>query len=209
MPLHKVLKIILFASITLIPGVSSSQSNSLEFSVEKKSDLQRIEIYLNEMKTLRAEFLQVSSNGAVATGKLLMQRPGKIRFEYDPPSPIMLISDGYFLRYIDKDLEQVTHIWLEDTPIGFLLDDNLKLSGGITVTKFKKNANLLTITIAKSKKPEKGTVSIIFSDKPLALEKWVIKDAQGITTTITLNNRERPLKIDPRLFELTDETKKE
>jgi outer membrane lipoprotein-sorting protein len=209
MPLHKVLKIILFASITLIPGVSSSQSNSLEFSVEKKSDLQRIEIYLNEMKTLRAEFLQVSSNGAVATGKLLMQRPGKIRFEYDPPSPIMLISDGYFLRYIDKDLEQVTHIWLEDTPIGFLLDDNLKLSGGITVTKFKKNANLLTITIAKSKKPEKGTVSIVFSDKPLALEKWMIKDAQGITTTITLNNRERPLKIDPRLFELTDETKKE
>ena len=209
MPLHKVLKIILFASITLIPGVSSSQSNSIKFSVEKKSDLQRIEIYLNEMKTLRAEFLQVSSNGAVATGKLLMQRPGKIRFEYDPPSPIMLISDGYFLRYIDKDLEQVTHIWLEDTPIGFLLDDNLKLSGGITVTKFKKNANLLTITIAKSKKPEKGTVSIIFSDKPLALEKWVIKDAQGITTTITLNNRERPLKIDPRLFELTDETKKE
>jgi outer membrane lipoprotein-sorting protein len=209
MPLHKVLKIILFASITLIPGVSSSQSNSIEFSVEKKSDLQRIEIYLNEMKTLRAEFLQVSSNGAVATGKLLMQRPGKIRFEYDPPSPIMLISDGYFLRYIDKDLEQVTHIWLEDTPIGFLLDDNLKLSGGITVTKFKKNANLLTITLAKSKKPERGTVSIIFSDKPLALKKWVIKDAQGITTTITLNNRERPLKIDPRLFELTDETKKE
>ena len=209
MPLHKVLKIIIFASITLIPGVSSSQSNSIKFSVEKKSDLQRIEIYLNEMKTLRAEFLQVSSNGAVATGKLLMQRPGKIRFEYDPPSPIMLISDGYFLRYIDKDLEQVTHIWLEDTPIGFLLDDNLKLSGGITVTKFKKNANLLTITLAKSKKPERGTVSIIFSDKPLALEKWVIKDAQGITTTITLNNRERPLKIDPRLFELTDETKKE
>jgi len=209
MPLHKVLKIIIFASITLIPGVSSSQSNSIKFSAEKKSALQRIEIYLNEMKTLRAEFLQVSSNGAVATGKLLMQRPGKIRFEYDPPSPIMLISDGYFLRYIDKDLEQVTHIWLEDTPIGFLLDDNLKLSGGITVTKFKKNANLLTITLAKSKKPEKGTVSIIFSDKPLALEKWVIKDAQGITTTITLNNRERPLKIDPRLFELTDETKKE
>ena len=209
MPLHKLLKIILVASITLIPGVSSPQSNSIKFSAEKKSDLQRIEIYLNEMKTLRAEFLQVSSNGAVATGKLLMQRPGKIRFEYDPPSPIMLISDGNFLRYIDKDLEQVTHIWLEDTPIGFLLDDNLKLSGGITVTKFIKNANLLTITLAKSKKPEKGTISIVFSDKPLALEKWIIKDAQGITTTITLNNRERPLKIDPSLFELNDEIKEE
>ena len=159
------------------------------------------------MKTLRADFLQVSSNGAVATGKLLLQRPGKIRFEYDPPSPIMLIADGYFLRYVDKDLEQVTHIWLEDTPIGFLLEDDLKLSGSITVTKFSRNANLLTATLARSKEPEKGTVSLIFSDRPLGLKKWVIKDAQGITTTITLNNRERPMKIDPALFELNSQTK--
>ena len=208
MPLHNLLKIILFASIILIPHVSSAQPNSIKLSQDERKALQRIEVYLNEMKTLRADFLQVSSNGAVATGKLLLQRPGKIRFEYDPPSPIMLIADGYFLRYVDKDLEQVTHIWLEDTPIGFLLEDDLKLSGSITVTKFSRNANLLTATLARSKEPEKGTVSLIFSDRPLGLKKWVIKDAQGITTTITLNNRERPIKIDPALFELNDQTNK-
>ena len=207
MPLHNLLKIILFASIILIPHVSSAQKNSIKLSQDERKALQRIEVYLNEMKTLRADFLQVSSNGAVATGKLLLQRPGKIRFEYDPPSPIMLIADGYFLRYVDKDLEQVTHIWLEDTPIGFLLEDDLKLSGSITVTKFSRNANLLTATLARSKEPEKGTVSLIFSDRPLGLKKWVIKDAQGITTTITLNNRERPMKIDPALFELNSQTK--
>ena len=207
MPLHNLLKIILFASIILIPHVSSAQPNSIKLSQDERKALQRIEVYLNEMKTLRADFLQVSSNGAVATGKLLLQRPGKIRFEYDPPSPIMLIADGYFLRYVDKDLEQVTHIWLEDTPIGFLLEDDLKLSGSITVTKFSRNANLLTATLARSKEPEKGTVSLIFSDRPLRLKKWVIKDAQGITTTITLNNRERPMKIDPALFELNSQTK--
>ena len=209
MPLRKLLKIIVFTSIVLIPSLSSPQPNSMKLRKEEQKDLLRIETYLNEMKSLRADFLQVSSNGAVATGKLLMQRPGKMRFEYDPPSPIMLLADGYFLKYIDKDLEQVTHIWLEDTPIGFLLKDNLKLSGSIAVTKFSRNTNLLTTTLTKSKESEKGTVSLIFSDKPLSLKKWVIKDAQGITTTITLNNRERPLKIDPRLFELTDETKKE
>ncbi len=208
MPLHKLIKILFFSSIILIPGVSSSQPNSIKFSLEQKKDLQRIEIYLNEMKTLRADFLQVSSNGAVATGKLLMQRPGRIRFEYDPPSPIMLIADGYFLRYVDKDLEQVTHIWLEDTPIAFLLEDDLKLSGSLTVTKFSRNANLLTTTINKTKEPEKGTISLVLSDKPLALKQWVIKDAQGITTTITLNNHERPMKINPALFELNYQTKK-
>ena len=208
MPLHNLLKIILFASIILIPHVSSAQPTSIKLSQDERKALQRIEVYLNEMKTLRADFLQVSSNGAVATGKLLMQRPGKMRFEYDPPSSIMLIADGYFVRYVDKDLEQVTHIWLEDTPIAFLLEDDLKLSGDITVTKFSRNANLLIITINKSKEPDKGTISLVFSDKPLALKQWVIRDAQGITTTITLNNRERPMKIDPALFELNGQTKK-
>jgi outer membrane lipoprotein-sorting protein len=209
MPLRKLLKIIVFTSIVLIPSLSSPQPNSMKLRKEEQKDLLRIETYLNEMKSLRADFLQVSSNGAVATGKLLMQRPGKMRFEYDPPSPIMLLADGYFLKYIDKDLEQVTHIWLEDTPIGFLLKDDLKLSGSIAVTTFSRNTNLLTTTLTKSKESEKGTVSLIFSDKPLSLKKWVIKDAQGITTTITLNNRERPIKIDPALFELNSETKRE
>ena len=209
MPLRKLLKIIVFTSIVLIPSLSSPQPNSMKLRKEEQKDLLRIETYLNEMKSLRADFLQVSSNGAVATGKLLLQRPGKMRFEYDPPSPIMLLADGYFLKYIDKDLEQVTHIWLEDTPIGFLLKDDLKLSGSIAVTKFSRNTNLLTTTLTKSKESEKGTVSLVFSDKPLSLKKWVIKDAQGITTTITLNNRERPIKIDPALFELNSETKRE
>jgi outer membrane lipoprotein-sorting protein len=209
MPLRKLLKIIVFTSIVLIPSLSSPQPNSMKLRKEEQKDILRIETYLNEMKSLRADFLQVSSNGAVATGKLLMQRPGKMRFEYDPPSPIMLLADGYFLKYIDKDLEQVTHIWLEDTPIGFLLKDDLKLSGSIAVTTFSRNTNLLTTTLTKSKESEKGTVSLVFSDKPLSLKKWVIKDAQGITTTITLNNRERPIKIDPALFELNSETKRE
>ena len=208
MSLHKLFKIIIFAFIVIMPSVSSPQPNSIKLSPEERKELLRIETYLNEMRSLRADFLQVSSNGAVATGKLLMQRPGKIRFEYDPPSPIMLISDGYFLRYIDKDLEQVTHIWLEDTPIGFLLDDELKLSGSIAITKFSRKANLLTTVLTRAKEPEKGTISLVFSDKPLALKKWIIKDAQGITTTITLNNRERPVKIDAALFELNSKIKK-
>ena len=208
MPLNKLLKFIIFVSITVIPNIALPQPNSIKLNQEEKKDLLRIEAYLNEMSALRADFLQVSSNGTVATGKLLMQRPGKIRFEYDPPSPITLISDGYFLRYVDKDLEQVTHIWLEDTPLGLLLKDDLKLSGSITVTKFSRKANILTATLTKSQEPEKGTLSLVFSDKPLALKKWIVRDAQGISTTITLNNRERPIKIDAAQFELNNETRK-
>ncbi|MDC0196519.1 outer membrane lipoprotein carrier protein LolA [Gammaproteobacteria bacterium] len=204
---NKLLKTIIIASSLLFPSLLASQPITTKFSSEEKDDIRRIETHLNGIKSLRADFLQVSSNGTMATGKLYMARPGRIRFEYDPPSPILLVSDGYFLRYVDKDLKQVTHLWLDNTPIGFLLDDEIKLNESITITKFSRNANVLIITLTNSEKPEKGIISLIFSDKPLKLKKWVIKDAQGITTTITLNNSERAIKINPILFELTSDEK--
>ena len=201
---NKLLKIIVITSSLLFPSLLAPQSIIASFNSKEKSEINRIEVYLNGIKSLRADFLQVSSNGNMATGKLYMARPGKIRFEYDPPSPILLLSDGYFLRYVDKDLEQVTHLWLDNTPIGFLLDEDIKLSESIAVTKFSQNANVLIINLKNSEKPEQGAISLIFSDKPLKLKKWVIKDAQGITTTITLNNSERAIELNPTLFKLTD-----
>ena len=201
---NKVLKTIVITSSLLFPSLLAPQPITASFNSKEKREINRIEVYLNGIKSLRADFLQVSSNGNMATGKLYMARPGKIRFEYDPPSPILLLSDGYFLRYVDKDLEQVTHLWLDNTPIGFLLDEDIKLSESITVTKFSQNANVLIINLKNSEKPEQGAISLIFSDKPLKLKKWVIKDAQGITTTITLNNSERAIELNPTLFKLTD-----
>ena len=201
---NKLLKTIVITSSLLFPSLLAPQPITASFNSKEKSEINRIEVYLNGIKSLRADFLQVSSNGNMATGKLYMARPGKIRFEYDPPSPILLLSDGYFLRYVDKDLEQVTHLWLDNTPIGFLLDEDIKLSESITVTKFSQNANVLIINLKNSEKPEQGAISLIFSDKPLKLKKWVIKDAQGITTTITLNNSERAIELNPTLFKLTD-----
>jgi len=201
---NKLLKTIVITSSLLFPSLLAPQPITASFNSKEKSEINRIEVYLNGIKYLRADFLQVSSNGNMATGKLYMARPGKIRFEYDPPSPILLLSDGYFLRYVDKDLEQVTHLWLDNTPIGFLLDEDIKLSESITVTKFSQNANVLIINLKNSENPEQGAISLIFSDKPLKLKKWVIKDAQGITTTITLNNSERAIELNPTLFKLTD-----
>lgn len=201
MQLYKLLKIIIVFFCILTPSKLSSQPIATKLSIEDRKDILRIETYLNEIKSLRAGFLQVSSNGNVATGNLLMLRPGKIRFEYDPPSPILLIADGVYLRYIDKELEQVTHLWLENTPIWFLVKEDIKLAGDITLTKLSRGSNILIATLTKSKEPEKGAITLIFSDKPLLLKKWMITDAQGIKTTVTLNNSERAITIDPSLFE--------
>ena len=82
-------------------------------TAQNKIDLKRVENYLESLSTLKSGFLQISSNGGVASGKFFMSRPGKLRFEYDPPASILIISDGIFLIYIDKDLDQVTHVFLK------------------------------------------------------------------------------------------------
>jgi len=187
----------------LIPNVSASEPKAAKLSPADTKDLLRIEAHLNEIKVLRASFVQVSSNGKVATGKLILERPGKMRLEYDPPAPIMLIANGDFLVYFDKELQQTTHFFVDKTPLGFLLKNEIKLSGDITVTKFSRGHNTLIVSISKSKDPEKGSIAVVFSDKPLALKKWIVKDAQGIKTTVSLNNPERITKADPNLFDLS------
>ena len=179
----------------------AAENIGAKLSAEDKKDLKRIEIYLNNMKTLRAGFLQVSSNGSLATGKLFLSRPGKMRFEYDPPAPILMVADGVFLIYIDKELEQVTHLWLDKTLVGFLVKDDISFKDDVTVTKFNKGPNIFYVTLTKTKDQEQGSITMVFSDKPLALRKWTITDPQGIETTVTLSNLESGVKIDPELFE--------
>ncbi|MBT3991303.1 MAG: outer membrane lipoprotein carrier protein LolA [Rhodospirillaceae bacterium] len=193
---------ILFGSLALHSGDTAFAADVIAAKVTagQSKDLRRIETYLNDMKTLRAGFLQVSSNGGVATGKLFLSRPGKMRFEYDPPAPIMMIADGVFLIYIDKELEQVTHLWLNNTPVGFLVKEDIQLKDDVTVTNFSKGSNILHVTLARTEDPEQGTITLVFSDQPLALRKWTVTDPQGVETTVTLSNLESGVKIDPELF---------
>ena len=190
----------LFAQAATISVVKAAETIAAKLSVENQQDLKRIETFLNGMETARAGFLQVSSNGGVATGKLLLSRPGKMRFEYDPPTPIMIIADGTFLIYIDKELKSPIHSWLSTSLIGFLVEEDIKLNGDVTVTKFEKGSNILRVTLARTKDPEQGSITMIFSDQPLALRQWIITDLQGIRTTVTLSNFESGIKIDPKLF---------
>ena len=100
----------------------------VEMTIQDKKDLKRVAVYLEAIKTLRGGFLQVSSNGRVSSGKIFMSRPGRMRFEYDPPESILMIADGLFFVYIDKDLGQTTHVFLKSTPLSFLVQEKIKFT---------------------------------------------------------------------------------
>ena len=188
--------------VILMPTVAEAEAAvAARLTEQDKIDLKRVEDYLKSLSTLKSRFLQTSSNGSIASGKLFVSRPGKLRFEYDPPASILMISDGTFLIYIDNDLDQVTHVFLKSTPVNFLVREDIRMDGDITVTKIKRSPGLISLTIRDTDEPEKGSMTLIFADKPLALRKWTVIDAQNIQTNVMLVEVETGMMLDKRLFQ--------
>ena len=151
--------------------------------------LKRIEAYLDSIKTMQAEFLQISSNGESASGEILLARPERLRIEYAPPTPVLIVANGQYLSYVDTELKQVNHIPVEDTPAAFLLRKNFSLTGGdLALTNFEQGGNTIRVSMVQTKDPLAGELTLVLTDEPMVLRKWSIVDAQGIVTDLTLIN---------------------
>lgn len=164
----------------------------------------QVAAYLNGIHTLKARFLQVAPNGNTATGTAWLQRPGEMRFQYDPPSPLLLQAGKGWLIYVDKSLPQTSAFRLSDTPLGILLAPKITLSGDVTVTKVEHQPGELALTMARTANPTQGSLTLIFATDPLALREWSVVDAQGNDTRVSLFDVERGLQLDPQLFAFKD-----
>jgi outer membrane lipoprotein-sorting protein len=170
---------------------------------QDSADLQRIGAYLTSIRTMYAKFEQVSSGGGGATGQLWMARPGRMRFEYNPPSPILLLADMFYVYYIDKELVQMSKVGLKSTPAWLLLRDPITFSD-LIVTRFERGANTIKVTVVEKAEPDTGSLTMVFSDNPLALRQWSIVDQQRKTTTVSLYDERFGMALDPKLFVYQD-----
>ena len=166
-----------------------------------RADLARIESYLTEIRTLHSRFLQVSSVGVPIEGDLYLNRPGKMRFEYDPPYPALLLADGLVLLYYDKELKEETYLPLWETPLWFLLRDEVRLDDSVRVVALKRGPGVLRVTLVQNEETPQGQVTLVFADKPLTLKKWVVTDAQGVTTEVALIGPRVGVEIDEDIFD--------
>jgi outer membrane lipoprotein-sorting protein len=163
-------------------------------------DIARIEQYLNGLTTLKADFVQINPNGGTVTGELYYQRPDKMRLDYDPPSEILIISDGWTIVYYDRRLDQVSHLFINSTPLGFLLSDEIRLSGDVTVTEVDRSAGELHVTLVQTDEPNQGSIQLSFAENPLELRRWTVVDAQGLPTRVVLERPETGLPLERELF---------
>ncbi|MFT6071768.1 MAG: outer membrane lipoprotein-sorting protein [Dasania sp.] len=159
------------------------------FSVNASdSALPKITAYLNKMKSATGRFTQIGPDGVISQGDFALRKPGKMYFDYEAPTPLKIVSDGFWVSVEDTQLKTRDRYPLSETPLSILLKekaDFLKTDYKISV---HKNENSHLITASDPKHPDRGEITIAFSKAPIALTHWVITDAQGLKTIVNLQN---------------------
>jgi outer membrane lipoprotein-sorting protein len=195
--------------LALLPAVVfaasvRAQPRPIPLSDRDRADLARIEAYLNGIRSLKARFLQVAPNGATSQGTAWLERPGRMRFQYDPPSPLLLVAGHGLVVFHDAQLNQTSNIPVSRTPLGILLADRVSLSGDVTVTSLQRQPGMIQVTLVRTATPNEGSLTLVFADNPLTLRQWTVLDAQRQETRVTLYNVELGGHFDPKLFEFVD-----
>ncbi len=170
-----------------------------------RSEIGEIEDYLNSIKSLKSKFSQSSSNGNAASGTLYLARPNHMRFVYDDPTPIELVADGRNLFYLDTRLKQVSTVSVENSPLAPILKSKASLDDpAIRLIQYQNKFGERSLTFTRADDPSGGEVTLQFSEKPMQLRRWIIRDAQDVTTTVSLLDAENNIDLDPKLFVFHD-----
>ena len=185
---------LLFAGAALALSNTAASAKKIQAAAltdEDKADIKRIEDYLNGITTMQAKFQQVSlSDQQISFGMIYVRRPGFLRVQYDPPRQDILVADSIAISYYDAELNQLNQAPLKLSPLWFLLRDDVKLGGDVTVTSFQRGPNAFQIGLVQTDEPDAGTVTMVLGDKPLELQQWSIIDQKGNEVRVALFNAE-------------------
>lgn len=171
------------------------------FANADNADLRKIEDYLNNLNTLKADFVQMSSNGATAEGKVYIAKPSKIRMEYTAPESLLIVGNGDYIIYNDLELDQITNIDYDDIPATVVLSNKIKFDDtNLKVTDFYKDGGQTSVTVEMPKNPAVKPITLIFDNNPFKLKQWKVIDQQNIEVTVSLFNEETDVDLASSLF---------
>jgi outer membrane lipoprotein-sorting protein len=177
---------------------------AVALSPQDQTELQKIAAYLDSIHTLTAKFAQATANGGDATGNVWLSRPGKMRFQYDPPNELLLLADMFYLYSWDPELKQMQKVGLKSTPAWFLLRQPISFTDGVIVTRFQHSGNTVQVSVVESAEPDAGSLTMVFTENPLVLRQWTVVDQRGRVTTVSLSQVQTGMALDPKLFQYQD-----
>ncbi len=178
-----------------------SSNQATAFDNKQRALLNRISMYLSSIQTMVGNFVQIGPDGGRTEGTFYLQKPGRVRFEYNPPSPIDIIADGSSVVVRDRKLATQDLYPLSETPLRYLLADRIDLLRDTDVVSVTSDDTFASVTI-EQKQLMIGTdkLMIMFDAKDLTLKQWTVTDPQGFDTTVAVYNLDTTKKPDPDLF---------
>lgn len=187
-------------------AIRSAPAQAVPYDGSQRGLVDRVSSYLSSVQTLVGDFVQIGPDGGRTTGKFFIQKPGKVRFEYEPPSPIDVIADGSSVVVRDRQLATQDLYPLSQTPLRFLLADRIDLANDTNVVAVSTDDTFVTVTI-EERQLLVGThrLMLMFSSKDMQLRQWTVTDPQGYDTTVAVYNLDTTKKPDPNLFKINYE----
>lgn len=175
---------------------------SFALTEEERGVVAQLATRLQTIDTMDGEFVQYNPDGQQLQGKFYIARPGRVRFQYDPPSSVSVVADGKSVLVFDKKL-QTYDIWpLSQTPLRLLLDKNLDLANSDKVTRVGVAPDLIEIELQDETKFSAGVLNLIFDRENLDLRQWTVTDQQGLQTMVALYNVETGVQLASDLFKI-------
>ena len=188
---------------TVRPPSIFSPGQTTAFDAKQRALVDRVSAYLMSVRTLSGDFVQIGPDGSKSGGEFFLQKPGRVRFDYNPPSPIELIADGSSVVVRDRKLATQDLYPLSQTPLRFLLSDRLDLLRDTNLIGVYADDIFVTIVI-EERQILAGThrLMLMFNAQDLQLKQWTVTDPQGYDTTVAVYNLDTTKRPDPNLFRI-------
>ena len=171
-------------------------------------DLTLIDAALNNTLSFQGRFAQYGADVSFSQGQIYLQRPGKLRFEYDAPETLLIVSDGVTLTEHDKELQTMDRVPLSATPLNFFLKEDVRLERDTEIVGLTKTPVDVAVTARDGSGEMDGEITMVFDAKNLALREWIIRSSFGGGTRVVLSDLRYNQRINPRLFVLRDERRR-
>ena len=190
------------AAAVLLPKPAEAK-DVIGLNAGELKEVTKIEDYLNAISTMKARFVQITDKGQFAKGQIWMERPGRIRIDYDPPTPLLIVSNGTLVMYKDEELDQLSYVPLSSIPAAMFIKDHVNFSGDdLLITDYVAKANTVRLTLQRAADPQSGSLTLVFETHPMQLKKWAVLDAQGVMTTVSLVGTRFGEKLSDDLFHI-------
>jgi len=174
------------------------------YSAADRAELDRVSAYLNTIKTMKGGFIQIDPNGDTDQGTFEISKPGRMRFEYKPPAPTLIVSDGKTVAVANTQLKTIDSYPLDQTPLDLILGDKVDLAGSHEIVGIARQQDAFIVKARSRGGRTQGNITLTFAEPELELRQWTVIDNQGLQTTVALRDVQTGIDIPASLFVLPD-----